>query len=246
MNIGYSFFITSLAGLSTMLGILVLFIDRKYSNKIVSYSLSFAAGVMICVSIIDLIPESFKLLTGNYNLFVNVLLVLIFICIGVLLSMFIDSKLPENDNKLYRVGILSMIAIIIHNIPEGIATFMASSMNPKLGVSLAFAIAMHNIPEGISISVPIFYSTKKIDKSILYTFISAVSEPFGALLAFLFLQNFINDIFMGLLFSFIAGIMIHISFYELIPFSKKYNNEKFKIVPFLIGLFFMCVNVFFL
>ena len=77
--------------------------------------------------------------------------------------MLIDYYLPDkpsisSDKKLYKVGFISMIAIILHNIPEGIATFVATNSDITLGISLAIAIAMHNIPEGISISVPIYYS----------------------------------------------------------------------------------------
>ena len=247
MNICYSFFITSISVLSTLLEMIVLLFNKKNSSKIIASSLSFAAGVMMCVSLLDLIPESIELLCSRYKNFVSIMLFLIFLCIGVITSMTIDKNMPENNaetGKLFRIGIISMLAIILHNIPEGIATFMASSMDMKLGMSLAIAIAMHNIPEGISISVPIYYSTKSVKKSFLYTFVSALSEPFGALIAFLFLQNFITDSFMGMLFSFIAGIMLHISFYELIPTSKKYKENKLTSIFFIIGIIFMCINHF--
>lgn len=248
MNIGYSFFITFIAGASTLLGMIVILFNKKNSTKIIAASLSFAAGVMITVSLLDLIPEGINLLTSRYKNFVSIMFFLIFLCLGVLTSMFIDKNMPENksNGKLYRVGIISMLAIILHNIPEGIATFMASSMDMKLGISLALAISMHNIPEGISISVPIYYSTGSVKKSFLYTLVSALSEPFGALLAYLFLQSFITDSFMGMLFSFIAGIMIHISFYELLPTSKKYNENKLTSIFFVIGIIFMCINLFLL
>lgn len=248
MNIGYSFLITFIAGASTLLGMIVILFNKKNSNKIIAASLSFASGVMITVSLLDLIPEGINLLTSRYKNFVSIMFFLIFLCVGVLTSMLIDKNMPENksNGKLYRVGIISMLAIILHNIPEGIATFMASSMDMKLGISLALAIAMHNIPEGISISIPIYYSTGSVKKSFLYTLISALSEPFGALLAYLFLQNFITDSFMGMLFSFIAGIMIHISFYELLPTSKKYNENKLTSIFFVIGIIFMCINLFLL
>lgn len=229
-----------------MLGTFVIFLNEKNKDKIIISSLAFASGVMVCVSLLDLIPESISMLNSNFNLFLSTILFLIFLCIGVLTSMTIDKYLPETkeNTKLYRVGIISMLAIILHNIPEGIATFMASSMDKTLGISLALAIAMHNLPEGISIAVPIYYSTNKKSKSFIYTFISAISEPFGALIAFIFLKNFINEIFMGLLFSFIAGIMTHISFYELLPESKKYKNYKLTSIFFIIGIIFMCINLF--
>lgn len=115
-----------------------------------------------------------------------------------------------------------MVAIILHNIPEGIATFMASSKNITLGLSLSIAIFLHNIPEGISIAIPIYYSTNSKFKACLFTFISALAEPLGALVSYLFLASFINNFIMGLILSLVAGIMLHISFYELIPTALTY------------------------
>ena len=137
-----------------------------------------------------------------------------------------------------------MLAIIIHNIPEGIATFMATNSNIMLGISLTIAIALHNIPEGISISIPIYYATNSRFKAIFYTFISAISEPFGALLTYLFLSNFINDRIMGCLFGIIAGIMIHISLYELLPTANSYNKKGIMFLFFIIGVLFMIINHF--
>lgn len=245
-NITYAFLLCSLAGLSTMLGCIVIFIKNK-SNKILIGSLAFAAGVMSTVSITDLIPESVNYLNDYFVAFPKYIIMFIFIIIGIILSMTIDKYLPDNkvhNSKLYRVGIISMLAIILHNIPEGIATFMTSSTNLKIGISLSIAIALHNIPEGISISMPIYSSTKSKSRAIGYTFISALSEPFGALIAFLFLKDIMNNMFMGMLLSIIAGIMLHISFYELIPESLSYNHKKISVIWFMIGVIFMIINHF--
>ena len=104
------------------------------------------------------------------------------------------------------------------------------------------AIILHNIPEGISISMPIYSSTKSKSKAILYTFISALSEPFGAFLAYIFLKNIMNDLILGILFSLIAGIMLQISFCELLPTARRYNNTKYLIIFFLIGVLFMLMK----
>jgi len=250
-NVLFAFILTTLAGLSTMIGTVPIFLNKK-TDKIIIGSLAFAAGVMVTVSITDLIPHSFSLLNNIYRVIPTILYILIFIVVGILFSMLIDKFLPDNfeendiSNKkgLYRVGIISMVAIIIHNIPEGIATFMATNVNISLGVSLALAITMHNIPEGISISVPIYYATGSRVKAIFYTFISGISELFGAILAYFFLSNLIDDKIMGFLFSIIAGIMGHIAIYELLPQSKKYNNFKLTYLFFFIGVLFMIFNHF--
>lgn len=243
-NITIAFILTLIAGLSTMLGsILIFFKDRR--GVVLKYSLSFAAGVMICVSIIDLIPESIELLfSGNKNNTFS----LSFICIiiGMILSFTIDKIIPENhetnNSNLFKVGIFSMIAIILHNIPEGIATFLSSATNIKLGITLTIAIALHNIPEGISISVPIFKASKNRKKALLYTFISGMSEPFGAILAYFLLAPIINDTIMGILLSLIAGIMIHIGAIKLLPTALKFDNKKMITIFFIIGISFMFLS----
>lgn len=249
-NTFFAFLLTILAGFSTMIGALAIFIKKGSHNKIILSSLSFAAGVMITVSIFDLVPESINLLRENLSNIGTILICILGMVFGIVISMIIDYYLPDRptydtkDKSLFRVGIISMIAIILHNVPEGIATFVATNSNIGLGISLAIAIAMHNIPEGISISVPIYYSTGSKGKAILYTFISALSEPFGALITFLFLKNIMNDLILGILFSMIAGIMLQISFCELLPTARRYKNNKYLFIFFVLGVLFMLINFF--
>lgn len=129
---------------------------------------------------------------------------------------------------------------------EGIATYISCENNFHLGLKLTLAIALHNIPEGISISIPIYYATKKKGRAFFYTMISGLSEVMGAIIAYLFLQNLTNAIFMGFLYSIIAGIMLTISIKELLPTSFSYQNTKKTIVYFLIGVFFMLISHFLL
>lgn len=135
-----------------------------------------------------------------------------------------------------------MLAIILHNIPEGIATFLSTENNISLGLSLAIAITLHNIPEGISISVPIYYAKKSKIKAFTYTLIAGLSEPLGALIAYLFLKNIVNDTLMGILMALIAGIMLQIAIYELLPTSLNYKNKKTTIKYFILGIIFMTIN----
>ena len=165
-SITMAFFLTMLAGFSTLLGVMPIFIPIKNEKKVIISCLAFAAGVMICVSITDLIPESISLLGEKYYGIFPYLLSFICLFIGILVSSYIEGNLfqLEEKNSLYKVGIVSMIAIILHNIPEGIITFISTTKDTSLGISLAIAIALHNIPEGISIGIPIYYASKKKSK----------------------------------------------------------------------------------
>lgn len=243
------FIITFLAGCSTMIGFLFVYF-KNHSNSVLISSLAFASGVMFLISVIDLIPSSFSTISNVYYFIPAILICSIFVVLGVIISMTIDKYLPENrvyqDKGLYRVGLISMIAIVIHNVPEGIATFLTSNYDIKLGISLAIALALHNIPEGISVAVPIYYSTGSKKRAFFYTLISGMSEFLGAIFASIFLVRFSNDLFMGCLYAIIAGIMMHISIYELLPSSFKYNKPKATILFFIIGIVFMFVSCVFL
>lgn len=92
----------------------------------------------------------------------------------------------KNKNSLKKVGIVSMIAITLHNIPEGIITFMVSGVDINLGIKLALAISLHNIPEGISIAVPLYYATRKKLKTFLIVLLAGLSEISGQLFVFYF------------------------------------------------------------
>lgn len=243
----YAFVLSFIAGISTVIGALIIYFDKNKDNKIVTVSLSFAAGVMICISLTDLLPNCFSIILNTSNVFPRIILTLIFMVIGIIISMLIDKYLPSEyeskDNKgLYKIGIISMVAIILHNIPEGIATFITSSNNLKLGITLTLAIALHNIPEGISIAIPIYHSTGNKLKAIMYALLSGMNEVLGSILAYLFLASFINNYIMAGLYAIIAGIMIHISIYELLPGAYKDSTLKKVIKYFLIGFIIMIIS----
>lgn len=241
----FSFVLTTLAGASTMLGTIPIFFHQKNEEGMIAGSLAFAAGVMFCVSVTDLLPEAILMLEKSCSGMMTIILTFVFLLIGMFFSLVIDRVMPtRTQNGLYKIGIISMIAIILHNLPEGIATFISTTRDTSLGISLAMAIAFHNIPEGISISVPLYYATNRKGRALLYTFISALSEPLGAVLTYFFLLPFITDMILGLLFAFIAGIMIYISWVELLPTSLSYQNSSLTRNFFVIGILFMLVKFF--
>ena len=239
----YAFLLSSIAGLSTLIGFLFVFI-KKDRVDIISRALGFASGVMFTISLIDLIPSSLDLVVKEYKFIYSIFIVLIGFFIGVIFSSIIDrnvDKTSKNGSKLYKLGIITMLVIMMHNIPEGIATFITTTNNVKLGIMLTIAIALHNIPEGISISIPIYYSTNSKLKAFIYTLISGLSEPIGAIIAYLFLAKYVDDVILGLIYSIIAGMMINISINELYKESINYNKNN-TIFYFIIGSFIMILN----
>lgn len=155
----------------------------------------------------------------------------------------VDGTEFVEKHKLYRMGILSALAIGIHNFPEGLATFVSALQNPQLGISIAVAIAIHNIPEGIAVSVPIYYATGNKKKAFFLSFLSGLSEPIGALIGFLILKPFLNDTLMGIIFGAVAGIMVFISLDELLPAAEKYGEHHVAIYSLIAGMVIMALSL---
>ena len=248
-NFIYAFLITSIAGLSTVIGCLFIFIKVKNINKFISISLSFSAIVMILISIFDLIPGSFFTLFFKYK-YLGITISIVSFIVGILLikiSNRIIYKLEEKGSSLYKLGIISAIVLIMHNLPEGIITFLTSENDLNLGIKIALAITLHNIPEGICIAVPIYYSTKSWNRAVKTTLISGLSEPLGAILAYFFLYKYITTDILNIIFILVAGIMISLAINEILKESIKYSekNNKYIYIGMFIGIIFFIISLLF-
>ena len=247
-NYLYAFLVSTLAGLSTLLGCIFLFIKVRNINRFISISLSFSAIVMILISIFDLIPSSFFYLFFKYKYLGIILSILSFLFGAYLIKISnkLIKKLEEQGSSLYKLGIISAIVLVMHNVPEGIITFLTSGKDLNLGIKIALAITLHNIPEGICIAVPIYYSTKKKSRAIITTLISGLSEPLGAILAYLFLYKYITTDILHIIFIIVAGIMISLAINEILKESIKYSNKnnKYIYIGLILGIIFFIIGLF--
>jgi len=156
----------------------------------------------------------------------------------------------SEHRKLMRMGLFTALAIAIHNFPEGLATFLAALHDPSLGIAIAAAIALHNIPEGISVSVPIFYATGNRRKAFVYSVLSGLAEPVGAVVAYGALRflmggqgSLVTSQVMGVLFGAVAGIMVYISLDELLPTSRAYGKGHDSLLGLMAGMAIMAVSL---
>ncbi len=246
MDIIWPLLIATIAGLSTVLGSIVIFHkwQRENINKFIAFALSFSLTIMIGISVLELVPEaSFAILT-EYKLVRGIFWSSIAFIFGIFIIYYINKKITNKQDDLYRVGVLSMLALMLHNLPEGIVTFLSSYQNMTLGLQLSLAIMAHNIPEGISIAVPIYYSTGSKKKAIKMTFLSGLAEPLGALLAFIFLSKYITNAMIGFILLFVAGLMITLSIHDLFPKAKKYHEDVWIYVGIGAGIIFLLFNQF--
>ena len=238
--------ISTIAGMSTLLGSIVIFlkIENNKINEFITLCLSFSISIMIGISITDLIPESFFNIMLNYNSYMGISITLLSFILGGILVFIINKLISKNDDSLFKLGILSMIALMLHNFPEGIATFMGSIKDTTLGIKLAIAIMLHNVPEGISIAVPIYYATGSKKKAVYNTLLSGLAEPLGAILAYLILNRYVTDLMLSITLLLVAGIMITLSIQEMLPKALKYHKNKYIYIGLIIGIILIIINHF--
>jgi ZIP family zinc transporter len=256
-NLTLAIFITLFAGLSTGIGGLIVYFSNKINLKLLSAALGFSAGVMIYVSFMELIPEALTNIQSMYNEKWAYIYMVIAFFTGIFFIAIIDRFVPETDNPheyskikdeqttsnhYKRVGLFTALAIAIHNFPEGLATFISSYNDITIGISIAIAVAIHNIPEGISVAIPIFYATKNKRKAFLTSLYTGLAEPIGALIGFSILLPFISPVIMGIVFAFVAGIMIYISIDELLPSAEKFGHHHLSIYGLILGMIIMAIS----
>lgn len=254
--------LTLLAGLSTGIGSSLAYFAKRTNARLLCVSLGFSAGVMIYVSMMELLVGAKESLSSEFGNSLGSWVTIAAFFGGILIVAVIDRLVPsfENphelhdieelattdavrDSSLLRMGMFSALAIAIHNFPEGMATFTASLKDLQVGISIAIAIAIHNIPEGVAISVPIFYATGDRKRAFIYSFLSGLAEPLGAIIGYLVLSSFLNDTTLGVMFALVAGIMVFISFDELLPAAEKYGKHHWAVYGLLSGMFVMALSL---
>lgn len=261
-NILFAFGLTLMAGLATGIGSILAFFTSRTNTRFLSLALGFSAGVMIYVSMIEIFVKAQDALTGSLGDRLGNWITVGGFFGGMVLIALIDKFIPKQSNPhelkkvedmnnqnvsqdpaLLKMGVFTALAIGIHNFPEGIATFTSALQDPALGVAIAVAIAIHNIPEGIAVSVPVYFATGDKKKAFKLSFLSGLSEPIGAIVAFLFLMPFLNDIMFGIIFAAVAGIMVFISLDELLPAAKKYDEAHMSIYGLIGGMALMAISL---
>jgi ZIP family zinc transporter len=156
----------------------------------------------------------------------------------------LQKKRKHVDRRLKRMGMMTALAIAIHNFPEGLATFVATLSDPSVGAALAVAIAIHNIPEGLCVSVPIYFATGERHRAFLWGVVSGISEIVGAGLGWIILKDHFTDLVYGILFGMVAGMMVNICIHQLLPTARRYDpTDTVTSYSFLAGMIIMAISL---
>ncbi|MDR0907745.1 MAG: zinc transporter ZupT [Rikenellaceae bacterium] len=261
----YALGLSLFAGLATGIGSLIAFFYKKTNESFLSFALGLSAGVMIYISFMELMfgaQVGITELTGSDK--TGILYTAIAFFVGIAFVGLIDALIPEDENphemhtmdelrdptnhhnRLKRTGLITALAIGVHNFPEGIATFVSALESPETGIAIAVAVAIHNIPEGVAVSVPVYAATGSKAKAFWLSFCSGLAEPIGAVLAWLILMPFLSPMMMHFVSAAVAGIMVFISLDELLPAAREYGKNHIALIGLISGMVIMALSLYFL
>ena len=230
--------LTILAGGATFVGAIIGVLGQKPSNRVLAFALGFAAGIMLLISLMEMLPaalhaEGMSPVLG-YGMFM----------LGLLGYFAMDRLLPHQHpqdlmavnrrpTNLKRTAILLTLGISLHNFPEGIATFVTASSDMELGLGIALAVAIHNIPEGLAVAGPMYAATGSKAKALFWACLSGMAEILGGIIAFLLLGPAVSPVMIAAIMAAVAGIMVALSVDELMPLAREidpHNNPSYGVL----------------
>lgn len=218
--------LTTLAGLATAIGAAVALFAKTENTRILPRALAFSAGVMLCVSFLELLPTGLAgIQSGFFGLdpwLVTAGAFLLGAMVVAILETWIPAGLEDaaasSANRLRKAGLLTAVSLALHNFPEGVAVFVSNlGQSDAAGIALTIAVAIHNIPEGIAVAIPVLFATGSRLRAFHLAALSGLTEPLGALLAWAVLAPFLNPAVLGVVFAVVAGMMVYISLKTLLP-----------------------------
>lgn len=232
--------LTLFAGGTTFIGALFVVIGQKPSNRVLAFSLGFAAGIMLLISLMEMLPAALNtegmIPVLGYGMFMAGLLGYFALdrCLPHAHPQDLtDGSLSASPRNLRRTALLLTLGISLHNFPEGIATFVTASSDLELGMGIALAVALHNIPEGLAVAGPVYAATGSRSKALFWAGLSGLAEIIGGLLAWLILGSMVSPVVMASIMAAVAGIMVALSVDELMPLAREidpHNNPSYGVL----------------
>ncbi len=240
---------TFLLGIFILVGAFIaLLINKK--EKIVDFSIGLAFGVIATLLVTDLLPETFE----SFGL-KHIYLFLLFSIAGFFLLKFLDTLVPahhdhhrmtkkEANNNLAHIGIITTLALILHNIVEGIAVYSAALSDAHLGLLLAIGVGFHNIPLGMVIASSFYQSNVDNKRTFASIALVALSTFIGGLVMYIFKLTVVSEILLGILLSLTIGMLVFIILDELIPRIRNTHNRRISFLGIGIGVVILIISLF--
>lgn len=251
----FALLLTLALGLFILLGTLIVFITKN-NEKFVSFSLALAFGVMSSLSILELLPEAYEHLQEGINSFWTIPILIVFAFFGILVLKLLDQLVPhhaddeghhhskkEHMEHLYHIGIVSSIALILHNIIEGMAVYGTAASSMHLGILIGLGVGLHNIPMGMVIASTFYKSSNDTKKTLWISFLISISTFIGGLCMF-FLNSFMSqNIVLGILLSITLGMILYIVLFELLEQIIHSKHKKETMIGLILGILLLVISL---
>lgn len=230
--------ITLLFGLPIFLGTIVL-LFCKSSKRLTSISISMAFSILLFLIFLELIPETLEKL--------DYISLLLFVLVGIAILKALDHFIPEHHHSkdkqhISHIGWMSALALVLHNIIEGMALYTALQTNLSMGLLIGIGVGLHNIPMGFIIGSTLKEAGYSNSKILLTSLGVSLSTVLGGILAFVF-KNMITDYILGIMLAITLGMLIYIVFFELLEHLHHQRKED-NIIGLLLGAFLFVISLF--
>ena len=216
--------LTLLAGLSTVLGSVAALPGGRRQGRFLSLALAFSAGVRLYISMAEILPKARAALESCLPARRAAGAAAALFLLGALLMLLLEWLLPDSlprggkETSYGRAAALTALSIGLHNFPEGLVTFLTALQDPVSALPVAFAIAIHNLPEGVAVAVTVRQAGGSFRRALFLSVLSGLAEPAGGFLGWLLLGQLLPvSAAVGLLFAPVAGIMVYLSLFRLLP-----------------------------
>lgn len=247
-------FLTFISGLFIVLGSLIVYITKN-NDKFVHFAISMAFGVMIMLIGLELFPEVIEVFNEHFDGVIGYIFLGVVVLLGVGILKILDLFIPDHEHhnttkqeeldNLYHIGIVSSVALILHNIIEGMSIYGVATTSLEMGMMMTLGVGFHNIPMGIVITSMFNRSIdKKKTKFIVALFCVSLSTLFGGMMM-MFLSSFISELFVGVLLGLTLGMLLYILLFELLPEMLETKDKSLSLVGIIIGVCIFCISMLF-
>ena len=249
--------LTTFAGLATVLGGVLAIVGRAPSGRGLGAALGLAAGVMLAVSFLEMLPAAVEGLGGAVGPAATAVAVAALI-LGAGSYVLLERAVPDpvsempgdvddpaglDRRRMLRLGTVTALAIGLHNLPEGFVTFAGTLQDPSVGLALAVAMAVHNVPEGVAVAVPVRQATGSRRKAFAWAAFTGIAEPLGALIGWLLLAPFLTPALLAAVFAAVAAVMVTVSLDALLPAARAAGGRAAALGGVLLGVAAMALSL---
>ena len=249
----FALLFTFIIGLFLLLGSFIVFVVKN-NDKFILFSISIAFGVMVSLGFIELLPEAYEQMKEVFPFGPNLIAVVVFMALGFCLLRVLDYLIPNHDehhhkhlgsHQMLHIGIVSSVALILHNIIEGMTIYGTVVTDLKMGFFISIGVALHNIPLGMAIASTFYKANNNKKKTLMISLGVSLSTLLGGIMMCLLKETLNHPMVIGVLLSMTLGMLIYIVLAELLPQIRYTKDKKTALLGIVSGILLLLISLIF-